>query len=65
MPPAVSSLYSSQPMEPGNWAEPRAVTWGLRILDNGRLGLYVPYEPGDDSSVAKMFVHKPHRYLRS
>ena len=40
---------SVQAMEsqPGNWAEQRAVTWRLRILDKGRLGLKGPHEPGD------------------
>ena len=26
-------------LEPGNWAKPQTVTWGLRILNKGRLGL--------------------------
>ena len=30
---------------PGNRADPRAVTWGLRILDKGGLGLKAPHGP--------------------
>ena len=41
----------------GNWAGPRAVTWGLRILKKGRLGLKMPHEPGDYSFVAQIFMH--------
>ena len=28
------------------------MTWGLRILDRGEMGLKVPHEPGDYSFVA-------------
>ena len=45
---------SVQPMalKLGNWPEPRAVTWGLIIIDKRRLGLKVPHDPGDYSFVA-------------
>ena len=44
---AARRYKSVQPMElyPGNWAEPRAMTWGMRILDKPKMGLNVPHEP--------------------
>ena len=47
-----------------SWAEPRAVAWGLRILDKGRLGIKMPHGPGDCSFVAQIFMHTPLRHLR-
>ena len=40
--------YNGQPMElqPGSWAEPTAVTWGLRILDEGRFVVQAPHDEG-------------------
>ena len=51
---ATRRYKTRQPMElqPGSWAEPRAVTWGLRILDGGRLVLEAPHDHGDYISVA-------------
>ena len=61
---AARRYESVRPMElsPGNRAGPRAVTWGLSILDKGGLGFEVPHEPGECSIVAYIFMHMPLRH---
>ena len=52
IPTDATRRYKSMESWPGNRAEPRAVTWGLRILDKRRLGIKVPHELGEYSFVA-------------
>ena len=44
-------------LQPENWAGPRAVTWGLRILDKGEVGLKVPHE-GLEFCCVYLYAHE-------